>query len=62
MEGPIDIEQRCEKGCESIIQDLDCDHWENMMRGLVCGWMYWIVTGVTSDIGVLSRHLARSSF
>ena len=40
------------KGCESIIHDHDRDLWVS-----VDGWMYRILTGVTSDVGVLSTYL-----
>ena len=47
--GLIDMEQ---KGCESTIHDRDL--WVTMMGW---GWMYCIVTGVTSDVGVPSTSL-----
>ena len=41
------------KGCESIIHDHNRDLWVTKMGG----WKYQILTGVTSDVGVLSTYL-----
>ena len=53
MGGLIDLER---KECESIIHDHDV--WVTMGGGgRGWRWMYHIVTGVTSDVGVPSTYL-----
>ena len=46
--GLTDMER---KGCESIIHYHDCDLWVTRV------WLYRILTGVTSDVGVPSTYL-----